>query len=67
MGQITKETSIEEAIKMHPKVVEIFNKYHMGCFSCMGATAESIASGAQMHGVDVDQLLIDLNALLEKK
>lgn len=67
MGQITKEMSIEEAIKMHPKVVEVFNKYHMGCFSCMGATAESIASGAQMHGVDVNQLLTDLNALLEEK
>ncbi len=57
--------SIEEAIKFHPDVVEVFNKYHMGCFTCMGATAESIESGAQMHGVDVDELLTDLNALLE--
>ncbi len=65
MSQITKEMSIEEAINIHPKAVEVFNKYHMGCFSCMGATAESIESGAQMHGVDVEELLADLNALLE--
>ena len=65
MRQITKEMSIEEAINAHPKAVEVFNQYHMGCFTCMGATAESIASGAQMHGVDVDELLGDLNALLE--
>ena len=66
MSQITKEMSIEEAIQFHPGVVEVFNKYHMGCFTCMGATAESIENGAQMHGVDVDQLVADLNALLEE-
>lgn len=66
MSRITKEMSIEEAITVHPKVVEVFNKYHMGCFTCMGATAESIESGAQMHGIDVNQLVTDLNDLLEK-
>lgn len=66
MSRITKEMSIEEAIKVHPKVVDVLNKYHMGCFSCMGATAESLENGAQMHGVDVDQLLTDLNALINQ-
>ncbi len=66
MGPITKNMSIEEAIQKHPKSVDVFNKYHMGCFTCMGATAESIEGGAQMHGVDVEELLADLNALVEE-
>ena len=61
----TKDMTIGEALQAHPKVIEVFNKYHMGCFTCMGATAESIERGAQMHGVDVEELLSDLNALLE--
>ena len=65
MNLITKEMSIEEAINAHPQIVDVFNKYHMGCFSCMGATAESIESGAKMHGVNVDELLADLNAILK--
>ncbi len=55
--------SIGEALQAHPKAIEVFNKYHMGCFSCMGATAESVESGALMHGIDLDALMSDLNAL----
>ena len=59
----SKDMSIGEALQAHPKAIEVFNKYHMGCFSCMGATAESIESGALMHGIDLDALMADLNAL----
>ncbi|MBI5788759.1 MAG: DUF1858 domain-containing protein [Candidatus Schekmanbacteria bacterium] len=62
----TKEMSIGEALQVDPKVVEVFNKYHMGCFSCMGAMAESIENGALMHGIDLDTLMTDLNNLLKK-
>ena len=63
---ITKEMSIEEALQAHPKAIEVFSKYNMGCFSCMGATAESIESGALMHGIDLDALMADLNALFNE-
>ncbi len=58
-----KDMSIGEALQAHPQAIEVFNKYHMGCFSCMGATAESVESGALMHGIDLDALMSDLNAL----
>ncbi len=60
-----KDMSIGEALQAHPKAIEVFNKYHMGCFSCMGATAESVESGALMHGIDLDALMTDLNTLLK--
>lgn len=61
---ITKDTSIFEAIQTHPEVREVFKKHGMGCLSCMGAEAESIEAGAQMHGIDLDQLLQELNSLI---
>ena len=42
-------------------------KYGMNCFGCLGAEAESIEYGAVAHGVDVDQLLEDLNKALKKQ
>jgi len=65
--KITKDMSIGEALQAHPKAIEVFAKYNMGCFSCMGATAESIENGALMHGIDVDSLIADLNALFEEE
>ncbi len=63
---VTKDMSIEGAMQAHPKAIEVFNKYRMGCFCCMGATAESIESGALMHGIDLDALMTDLNALFKE-
>lgn len=63
---ITKDMSIQDALQAHSKAIEVFSKYNMGCFSCMGATAESIENGALMHGIELDMLMADLNALFEE-
>lgn len=58
---ITRDMSIFETIARYPQTREIFKKYGMHCLECMGATAESIAAGAKMHGVDLEKLLAELN------
>ncbi len=60
-----KEMSIMEALQFHPKVREVFQKHGMGCFGCMGAMEESVEAGANMHGIDVNTLVDELNSLLE--
>lgn len=60
-----KDMSIIDALQVHPKAREIFRSHGMGCLSCMGAENESIEAGANMHGIDVDLLLKELNKLLE--
>lgn len=59
----TKEMSILSALQAHPQAREVFRKHGMGCLGCMGATEETIEAGAQMHGIDLDALLAELNSL----
>lgn len=62
-----KEMSLMEALQRHPKARDIFKRHGMGCLSCMGAVQESVEAGANMHGINVDLLVNELNDLLESK
>lgn len=58
-----KEMSILEALQVHPKARDVFKKHGMACLSCMGAMQESIEAGAEMHGIDVEVLIRELNEI----
>ena len=58
---ITKDMTIGDVVEKHPEVVEVFNKYGMGCLGCPATAFENIEQGAIMHGIDVEQLIADLN------
>lgn len=58
-----KDMSIMEALQAHPQAREVFKKHGMACLGCMGAMQESIEAGARMHGIDIDALLAELEAL----
>lgn len=62
---ITKDRSITDIVEKHPETVEVFLKRGMHCFGCMAARFENIEQGALAHGVDVDQLMKDLNNKVE--
>lgn len=64
--RITKDTTILEALQAHPRSREIFIKHGLGCIACMGATMESIESGARMHGMEPHDLVDDLNRIIEE-
>jgi hybrid cluster-associated redox disulfide protein len=66
MARITKEMSFIQAIQAHPKAGEVLAKYEMGCIGCMGAAGETIEQGAIAHGVDVNELIKELNNLFKK-
>jgi len=48
-------------VKKHPETVAIFERHGLGCLGCQAALFESIEQGAEVHGVDVDLLISDLN------
>jgi hybrid cluster-associated redox disulfide protein len=58
---ITKEMTITEVVEKYPKSVEIFLRNGMHCFGCMAARFENIEQGAIAHGIDVNNLIEDLN------
>jgi hybrid cluster-associated redox disulfide protein len=66
MAKITKEMTLHQAIKANPGSATVFDSYGMGCKSCSGGSLESIEWGANMHGVDPNQLVKELNGPTQK-
>ena len=61
---ITKDMSIMEVVQKYPDTVEVFMNSGMGCLGCAAAHFENIEQGAMAHGIDVDQLVKDLNTVV---
>lgn len=62
--KVNKDMTFKEVLDMGPRVVQVFVKYNMGCVGCAAAKFESIEQGAKAHGVNLDDLLRDLNEAL---
>lgn len=63
---ITKNMSIMEIVSKYPEAVDVFSEYGMGCLGCMASRFENIEQGALAHGINVDQLINDLNERIKK-
>ncbi|WP_295632302.1 DUF1858 domain-containing protein [uncultured Mitsuokella sp.] len=61
---ITKDMSILEVVQQYPDTVDVFVNAGMGCLGCAAAHFENIEQGAMAHGIDVDQLVKDLNTVI---
>ncbi len=59
--KITKESKIKEIIDKKPEAVSIFQKYGLGCVGCFAAALETVEEAAQVHGIDLDSFVKDLN------
>ncbi len=65
--EITKDMTFAEAIKLHPKSVEVFLKHGMTCVGCPMAIQETIEQGALAHGIEPKKLIEELNKKLKRK
>ena len=63
--KITRDMTFFEVMRTYPESVQVLQKFHLGCVGCMGAQNESLEQGANAHGIDVDALLKDLNAVAQ--
>ena len=61
MAKITEETKILVMLKKHPETENVVKKYKLDCFGCLGAEQESVRNAAWSHGLDLKELLSDLN------
>ena len=64
MAEITKDMTFFELMRTYPEAVKVLQKHNLGCVGCMGAQNESLEQGARAHGLDVENLLKDLNAAI---
>ena len=64
--KISKHLIIAEVLKKYPKTVAVFDKFHMGCVSCLGVQTESIEKGCLMHGMDVGLMINELEGFINQ-
>jgi len=61
--KVTKDMTFHQVLQMSPEVAKVLGKYNLGCIGCMGAMRETLEQGALAHGLDVNDILRDLNAI----
>ncbi len=66
MGKVTKDMGILDIVQNYPESLEVFQRYGMGCIGCAAARFENLEAGAKVHGIDPDQMVADINALIEE-
>ena len=65
MAKINKNMGIMDIIQACPDAIEIFQKYGLGCIGCAAARFENLEAGAKVHGIDVDSMVNEINALIK--
>ncbi|MBS3073174.1 DUF1858 domain-containing protein [Candidatus Pacearchaeota archaeon] len=63
---INKHQTIAEAINKHPEIVPVFLKHGLSCIGCPFAISETIEQGADGHGINVENLIKELNQKVKK-
>jgi len=61
--KIHKNMTFHQVLQMSPEVAKVLGKFNLGCIGCMGAMNETLEQGAIAHGLDVNDILRDLNAI----
>ena len=64
--KVTKNMTFHQAMQLSPKVAKVLASHNLGCVGCMGAMNETLEQGATAHGLDVNDLLRDLNAIFSE-
>lgn len=61
--KINKNMTFHQVLQMSPQVAKVLGSFNLGCVGCMGAINETLEQGATAHGLDVNDILRELNAL----
>ncbi|MCP3177909.1 MAG: DUF1858 domain-containing protein [Desulfuromonadales bacterium] len=63
---ITKEMTIGQILREHPETIAVFKRFGLDCHTCQIASLESVECGAEVHQVDTDALVSELNSAIKK-
>lgn len=62
---ISQDMIIADIINQHPETLPVFKQYNLECYECQIADLETLEHGAGVHKVDIDSLLVSLNAAVK--
>lgn len=59
--KITKDMIIADILKNKPEAANILIENGLGCLGCPSSQVENLEDAAQIHGMDIEKLLEELN------
>ncbi|MBW2995483.1 DUF1858 domain-containing protein [Candidatus Woesearchaeota archaeon] len=65
--EVTKDWTLGETLETYPETMEVFAQFGLHCIGCAISAYETIEQGAQVHGVDVNDLLKKINEAVKKE
>lgn len=67
MQKITSDMIIADVLRLDKGTVPIFLNNGLHCLGCPSASGESIEEACEVHGLDVNKLINELNEYFESK
>ena len=62
--QITKDTIIGDILNIAPQTAPVFLSIGMHCLGCPASRGETVEQACAVHGVEVEDLLAKVNAMI---
>lgn len=67
MSAINKDMTIAEALSIDSGIIPILMEAGMHCIGCPASQGETIEEAAMVHGLDLDELMKNIDAYMEGK
>lgn len=61
MAKFKKDMTINEILEQDPDKIDVLLATGMHCIGCWAATDETLEEACQVHGIDVEDVLEELN------
>ncbi|MDD7221394.1 MAG: DUF1858 domain-containing protein [Oscillospiraceae bacterium] len=65
MAKIEKTTIIGDILDIAPETAPLFLSIGMHCLGCPSSRGETVEEACMVHGVDADELLVELNKMVK--
>ena len=66
-ARINKDMIIADMLKIDPGIAAILMASGMHCIGCPSAQGETLDEAAMVHGMNADELVVNVNEYLAKK
>ena len=71
MARVTKEMTMGELLQTYyeqcPEIVDVLTGLGMHCIGCPSSIGESLEEACMVHGIEVDELLKNINEYFANK
>lgn len=65
MARVAKDTMIGDLLQIDQNVAPLLLNIGMHCLGCPSSQMETIAEAAMVHGIDPDDLVVEINTFLD--